>query len=241
MKYAILSDIHSNLEALECVLDDARKQECSDFVCLGDVVGYGPNPKQCLDIIRNLNCATVMGNHDEYCASTQPMEGFNPVASDAIKWTREQLPNEDKLWLQHLKYVSVVDAFTIVHATLDLPDKWAYVFDKFEAAASFNYQRTAVCFHGHTHVPVAFIRSGKGTQVSQYKKINIELGQKYFINVGSVGQPRDRDPRASYVVFDISNHVIELRRLEYDIPSTQAKIRDAGLPESLAVRIESGR
>ena len=123
MKFAILSDIHSNLEGLQTVLAHANAQKCTHYVCLGDVVGYGPNPKECLDIVRKLDCPTVMGNHDEYCASDSPLTGFNPMAADAIRWTRQQLNEEERSWLRNLKYIRSVESFTIVHATLDLPEK----------------------------------------------------------------------------------------------------------------------
>lgn len=241
MKYAILSDVHSNWEALQVVIEHAKQQKCTHFICLGDVVGYGPNPKECLQIIRGLNCPTIMGNHDEYCATSHDLTGFNPMAADAIKWTREQLGEDEKTWLRSLKYVRTIQSFTMVHATLDLPEKWAYVFDKLAAAASFNYQHTAVCFNGHTHVPIAFVRGPTGIQGGLYTKIKVEVGRKYFINVGSTGQPRDRNPKAAYVIFDLMDNIIELHRLDYDIPTTQKKIRHAGLPASLADRIAQGR
>jgi predicted phosphodiesterase len=241
LRYAIISDIHANLEGFQAVLKDAAEQQCTHYVCLGDVVGYGPNPKECLDIVLGLNCPTVMGNHDEYCTSNLDLTNFNAMAAEGIRWTRTQLSAEDKAWLRDLKYVRHVESFTIVHATLDLPEKWAYVFDKLAASASFNYQHTAVCFNGHTHVPIAFVRGPTGIHGGLYSKIKIEVGRKYFINVGSVGQPRDRNPKASYAIFDLIQNVIELRRIPYAIPVTQKKIRAAGLPESLAERLEHGR
>jgi diadenosine tetraphosphatase ApaH/serine/threonine PP2A family protein phosphatase len=241
MKYAILGDIHSNLEALEAVLAHSREQQCTHWVSVGDIVGYGPNPGECVQIIRDMNCPVIMGNHDEYCAARTNLSGFNPVAADAIKWTRTQLSADQIQWLHDLKYVRVLDAFTIVHATLDLPDKWAYVFDKLAAAASFNYQHTAVCFNGHTHVPIAFVRGAAGLQGGLYSKIRVEVGRKYFINVGSIGQPRDRNTKAAYAIFDLLNNVIELHRVEYDLGATQEKIRAAGLPPVLADRLELGR
>lgn len=241
MKYAILSDIHGNLDALEAVLKHTQTVGCSHFVCLGDVVGYGPNPKECLEIIRGLDCPIVIGNHDEYCATAQELTGFNPMAADGIRWTRAQLSDEEKEWLRSLKYIRRVESFTIVHATLDLPEKWAYVFDKLAAAASFNYQHTAVCFNGHTHIPIAFVRGDKGIQGGLYTKIKIEIARKYFINCGSIGQPRDHNPRAAYVTFDLLNNLIELHRVDYDLTRTQKKLRAAGLPESLAQRLEHGR
>jgi diadenosine tetraphosphatase ApaH/serine/threonine PP2A family protein phosphatase len=241
MKYAILSDIHSNLDALQVVLQHAEEQGCTHHVCLGDIVGYGPNPVECLELVRSLNCPVVMGNHDEYCAGDMDMTGFNPMAAEAIKWTRQQLSEEQRTWLRNLKYFRGVESFTIVHATLDLPEKWAYVFDRLAAQASFNYQHTPVCFNGHTHVPVAFVRSPSGIHGGMYTKLKVEVGRKYFINVGSIGQPRDRNPKASYVIYDTDSNVIEIHRLDYDIGAVQAKIRDAGLPPSLAERLAVGR
>ena len=241
MKYAILSDVHSNLDALQVVLAHSKEQKCTHYVCLGDVVGYGPNPVECLELIRGLDCPIVMGNHDEYCATSHDLTGFNPMAADAIKWTRGQLNEEQKKWLHDLKYVRNAESFTIVHATLDLPEKWAYVFDKLAAAASFNYQHTAVCFNGHTHVPIAFVRGPAGIQGGMYTKIKVEVGRKYFVNCGSIGQPRDRNPKAAYVTFDLFNNLIELHRLEYNIEAVQKKIHHAGLPASLADRLAQGR
>jgi len=240
MKYAIIADIHANLEALEVVLEDTKAQKCTHYACLGDVVGYNANPKECLDIIRSMNLPCVKGNHDEYCSTETNLEGFNPHAAEAIQWTRQQLTEEDRQWLRDLKYIRLVTSFSIVHATLDGPQRWGYVFDKLAAAASFTYQNTAVCFFGHTHVPVAFIRDSV-VRGGTYSKFKIEPGRKYFINVGSVGQSRDGVPKATYVIYDMDEGSIELRRLDYDIAKTQTKIRAAGLPERLAERLALGK
>ena len=240
MRYAILADIHGNLEALETVLADAKKMGCTHYACLGDVVGYNANPKECLDIIRDMGMPCVKGNHDEYCSVDMELEGFNPNAAEAVTWTRQQLTNEDMKWLRDLRYIRLVASFSIVHATLDGPQRWGYVFDKLAAAASLTYQNTSVCFHGHTHVPVAFVRDNS-VRGGIYTKFRIEPGKKFFINVGSVGQPRDNNPKCGYVVHDSDAGTIELRRLDYDIATTQAKIRAAGLPERLAERLEFGR
>jgi diadenosine tetraphosphatase ApaH/serine/threonine PP2A family protein phosphatase len=209
-------------------------------VCLGDVVGYGANPKECLDIIRGMNIPVVKGNHDEYIGSSEDPEGFNDAAAEAVNWSRNQLTEDDRKWLRELKYFRLVANFSIVHATLDAPQRWGYVFEKLEAAASFTYQNTQVCFFGHTHVPVAFIRD-TGVRGGTYSKFRVESGKKYFVNVGSVGQPRDGDPRAAYVIYDLPQQTIELRRLDYDIATAQRKIRAAGLPERLAERLSTGR
>jgi predicted phosphodiesterase len=240
MRYAVIADIHANLEALEVVLADSKEQKCTHYCCVGDVVGYNANPKECLDIVRTMGMPVVKGNHDEYCSSEDDLEGFNPHAAEAVNWTRKQLSKEDRLWLRELKYVRLVASFSMVHATLDGPQRWGYVFDKLAAAASFTYQNTAVCFFGHTHVPVAFVRDSM-VRGGTYSKFRVEPGKKYFVNVGAVGQPRDGNPKAGYVVYDLDEGTIELRRLDYDIPKAQKKIREAGLPQRLADRLALGK
>ena len=240
MKYAIIADIHGNLEAFKVVLEDIKAQRCTHTACLGDVVGYGANPKECLDIVRAMNIPCVKGNHDEYCSTEAVTEGFNPAAAEAVNWTRKQITEDDKQWLRDLKYSRMVANFTLVHATLDGPQRWGYVFDKLAAAASFTYQNTSVCFFGHTHVPVAFMRDSM-VRGGTYSKFKVEPGKKYFVNVGAVGQPRDNNPKCAYVVYDMAEGTIEIRRLDYDIPAAQKKIRDAGLPERLAERLAYGK
>ncbi len=229
IKYALLGDIHANLEALAAVLCDARDQGCTDYACVGDVVGYNASPRECLDVLRDMGMPCVKGNHDAYASTLDPVANLNPRAAAAILWTRQQLRESDKQWLRDLKYVRPVACFSIVHATLDSPQRWGYVFDKLGAAASFTYQNTPVCFYGHTHVPVAFVRDGfvRGGSFSKFK---VEPGRKYFINVGSVGEPRDGNPLAAYVTYDLSQGLIELRRVAYDGAKTEAKVLEAGLP-----------
>ena len=240
MRFAIFGDIHANLEALETVLADARDNGCSHFVCLGDVVGYNANPHECLEIVRSLECPVVKGNHDEQAAITESLDGFNPLAEEALNWTREHLSEDDKKYLNELRLVRQVRDFTIVHATLDTPHKWGYVFNQLDASASFSYQHTSVCFFGHTHAPRAYIRDGPVMSIP-LDKIKFEMGKKYFINIGSVGQPRDGDWRAAYVIYHVDKNFIELRRLEYDIHSAQKKILAAGLPKRLADRLAIGK
>ncbi len=240
MKYAILGDVHANLEALTEVLADARAQGVNRYACVGDIVGYNANPVECLNIVRDLNCACVRGNHDHYCSHPETLNGFHPLAADVVSWTRKQLSEEQQNFLRNLRYVSTVETFTIVHSTLDMPEMWGYVFDRLEAEANFNYQSTTLCFYGHTHVPLAFEKTDT-IRFGLYNKIKVGLGKKYLINVGSVGQPRDGDPRAAYVIYDMVNNMVELRRLTYDIEKTQKKILDAGLPGRIAARLAVGR
>jgi len=240
MRLAIFSDIHSNLEALEAVLADARARECTQFVCLGDVVGYNANPHECVELVREMDCPLVKGNHDEQASLAESSRDFNEMAEQAIEWTRKNLTEDDKAWLRGLRLQRQVRDFTIVHATLDTPEQWGYVFNNLDAAASFTYQHTTVCFFGHTHVPMAFIRD-EGVKRVRIEQLRIEPTKKYFINTGSVGQPRDADWRAAYCIYHIEKNVVEQRRLKYNLAAAQKKIIEAGLPRLLAERLAIGR
>lgn len=240
MRFAIFSDIHANLEALNAVLDDADEHNCTHFVCLGDVVGYNANPHECVKRVREMDCPIVKGNHDEQASLIESSRDFNELAERAIEWTRDHLTAEDKMWLRDLRLERQVRDFTIVHATLDTPAKWGYVFNNLDAAASFTYQHTTVCFFGHTHMPMAFIRDDGVKRVTT-ELLRIETGKKYFINAGSVGQPRDADWRAAYCIYDVENSVVEQRRVKYKLAAAQKKIVKAGLPPLLAERLAIGR
>jgi diadenosine tetraphosphatase ApaH/serine/threonine PP2A family protein phosphatase len=241
MRLAIFSDIHSNLEAFEAVMSDANDRECTHFVCLGDVVGYNANPHECVARIRELDCPVVKGNHDEQASLTESSRDFNELAEYAINWTRDQLDEQDKAWLRDLPFQRQVEEFTIVHATLDTPAQWNYVFNNLDAAASFTYQRTTICFLVHTHVPMAFIRDEDGVRRVRMDQLPIDMTKKYLINTGSVGQPRDGDWRAAYCVYDVEKNVVEQRRVKYDLETAQKKIVEAGLPLPLAERLAIGR
>lgn len=269
MKYAILSDIHANLEAFREAVKKCRELGVDRFVFLGDTVGYGADPVACLDLMRSLDpLAVVKGNHDEYASNQdEVIEGFNPHARAAVLWTKDQLSPENRAYLADLpmRMTPRGTSFTIVHATLDSPDTWGYIFDTHHAADNFSYQFTPICFCGHSHVPLAFCKkpvimhSGKPieeivdwaskpgepmipdrTADADSIELPVQSGYKYLINVGSVGQPRNRDPRASFAVYDSDMRIITRYRIPYDIPAAQAKIRAAGLPERLAFRLEIG-
>ena len=240
MRIALFADIHANLEALETVLADAQEQGCSDYVCLGDVVGYNANPAECLERIREIGCPVVKGNHDEDCGGEHSLDAMNPVAAEALLWTRKQLNEEQRDWLRKLRMVRQVEDFTIVHSSLDQPQVWNYVTNKFDAMSSFSYQFTKLCFHGHTHVPRVFSKDDKVNELPA-EQIEFDENLKYFINVGSVGQPRNGDWRACYAIYDVPANTLIYRRLEYDIVTAQKKVRDAGLPEMLATRLAEGR
>lgn len=250
-RFAVISDIHANLHALCTVMEDALQQQgCTEVVCLGDVVGYNAYPRECLDYIRSLACPVVKGNHDAD-VSGGDLTRMNPVARRAIEWTREQLDEDACLWLKRLSYQRLERSlFTMVHACLDQPMAWNYIMNANDATASFRKQFNSLCFHGHTHVPRVFVYDGMRAAedaeammtLQEEGEVSLSLadGYKYFINVGSVGQPRDADPRACYVVYDSDNRIVTFRRLTYDVAAAQEAIIAAGLPTPLADRLERG-
>lgn len=241
MKYAVFGDIHANLEALDTVLAECERQGVEKYLCIGDIVGYNANPTECLEKVRSLPLAgAVMGNHDEQASDDTELIGFNPQAAAAIEWTRQQLSQEQREFLANLRLSIQIGKITIVHATLDSPRRWGYIFDKHSAGASFSYQFSQICFCGHSHVPLAFEKFGT-IMGGKYQQIKVQPGHKYLVNVGSVGQPRDGDWRSAFVIYDTDESLITLNRLEYDIKTTQKKIIDAGLPERLALRLERGQ
>ena len=240
MRYGIIGDIHANYEALTAVLAECEKLNVAKYFCIGDIVGYNADPGLCMETIQALPLAgVVMGNHDEQASADSDLVGFNPQAAMAIEWTREHLTEEQREWLRNLRLTMQVGKITVVHATLDSPKKWGYIFDKLSAGASFSYQFSQICFCGHSHVPLAFEKFGT-IQGGKYTEIKIQPGHKYLINVGSVGQPRDGDWRAAFVVYDTDENAATLYRIPYDIKTAQKKILDAGLPERLALRLERG-
>ena len=240
MKYAIIGDIHANLEALKAVLEKCEEIGVDSFLCIGDIVGYNADPAACMDLLRSLPLqGVVMGNHDEQASSDDELVGFNPQAAFAIEWTRNNLSDEQRTYLRNLRLTMQIGKITIVHATLDSPRRWGYIFDKLSAGASFSYQFSQICFCGHSHVPLAFEKFGT-IQGGKYSEIKIQPGHKYLINVGSVGQPRDGDWRSAFAVYDTDVNKVNLYRIPYDIKTAQEKIIKAGLPERLAHRLERG-
>lgn len=239
--FAVLGDIHANIDALDVVLEDCRSQGVTDFLCTGDVVGYNARPHECLQRIRELNCPVVMGNHDHYVSSRQNLADFNPHAAAVIEWTRKQLTVEEMLYLRNLPFTKTSMGITLVHSTMDNPESFGYVFDHLQAEAHFVHQVTPLCFHGHTHCPMIYEKQMGAVYRIDAQDFKLPIGKKYFINVGSVGQPRDGDPRAAYVIYDPKERMVRFRRLEYDVAAAQAKVLEAGLPSRLAERLALGQ
>jgi len=241
MRYAIFSDIHANLEALEAVLEDMEAEGLKSLVCLGDVVGYNADPAACLERVRELGCPVVQGNHDFYCSNYSDLSAMNEVAREALEWTRAQLSTDQKRWLADLPMTHDMEEFMVVHASLDRPKEWTYVLNKASAEASMAWQKHQVCFCGHTHVPLVFELAPTGMRMGRYEKFNVQAGKSYLVNCGSVGQPRDEVQDAAYAIYDPRLGQVTLKRVKYDIGQAAKKIREAGLPERLARRLVLGK
>jgi diadenosine tetraphosphatase ApaH/serine/threonine PP2A family protein phosphatase len=242
MRYAIISDIHGNLEALESVLAEIDRQKVDSLLCLGDIVGYGPNPNECVEIIKQRADVTLAGNHDYAPLGKLDLSYFNPWARSAIEWTASKLNQASIDFLLNLPLKEAVDGFTIVHATPNNPSAWNYIITIGDAVKNFDEFDGQICFIGHSHVPmiVAVTRSGD-YRVIRDNPVRLETEMRYIINVGSVGQPRDFIPKAAFAIYEANSRDYELFRVEYDIAETQSKIFQSGLPPFLAERLELGQ
>lgn len=245
MRIGILGDIHANAEALTAVVKAMRDEGVDTFVQVGDIVGYGPEPSRCIDMVKELGCITCLGNHDAAVLDRLDTSYFNNFARAAILWTRPRLRPEDFAFLESLQLVVKRPGFTVVHGTLHLPEQFGYVISPVEALDSLEHQETEFCFVGHSHVPAMYLRNNDSPQEIQVvphseAEISYRGFERILMNVGSVGQPRDEDPRAAYGLVDTEQKIACIRRVAYDIPGVQRKIREAGLPEVLANRLSLG-
>lgn len=240
VKYGIFSDIHSNLEALVAVLRDMKEQGVTHTVCLGDIVGYNANPRECVEVVRTLGCLVIKGNHDDIVATNQDAHHFNALAGEGITHSKKALRDEHKNYLRALPMQARVADFTVVHSSLDDPEDWNYVNTSLEAESSFTYQHTQLCFCGHTHIAKIFIREREVRELPKTNRLELKKNCRYLINVGAVGQPRDRDWRSSYVIYTPESRLVEFRRVPYDLEACQVKIMNSGLPEPLAARLAMG-
>ncbi len=241
MRVAIISDIHGNLEALQTVLDHIKTQNVDEIICLGDVIGYGANPNECAETVRAVCKGTVAGNHDFAVTDKTDISYFNPFAKQAVLWTREQLKPENFHFIANLPLHIYEDERIYVHATPSNPAAWGYIMSNLEALKEFSFFARKVCFIGHSHYPVVIEYKDTRCQFIRPSEVHFEPEKRYIINVGSVGQPRDGDPRAGYVVYDAATKCVQYHRLDYDMAATQRKIREAGLPEVLAERLALGK
>lgn len=243
MRCVILADIHSNLTALVAVLEDIKKRGVVDEVwCLGDIVGYGPNPTECIKLLRGLKTVCVAGNHDFGATGKVELSYFNPEAAEACEWTGNQLSAMDSVYLQTLPKTIVKGDFMLVHGSPS-SNLFEYIVSTSAATRNFSFFSTKYCLVGHTHMPVAFRQEkNKVSTIELVHGSKIFLGHsRIILNPGSVGQPRDGDPRASYAIYDTDDGIFHLFRVPYDIRTTQDKMMQVGLPMNLILRLEEGK
>ncbi len=240
MRYGVFADIHANEPALDAVLDALAAERVDRLLCLGDLVGYGADPAACVRRIRELDIPVIAGNHDWAVAGLLGLEYFNHHARTSVIWTRAELDDEAVRWLGSLKTLHVIDRLTLAHGTVHEPDLFEYMTTAYDAYRSFTEMTTEVGFVGHSHVPVVFFFDGTAVTYS-VEPDHVRRRRRIIANPGSVGQPRDEDPRASYLVYDDETEELHLRRVEYDIEEAARRIRAARLPDILAERLFVGR
>lgn len=245
MKIAVISDIHSNLEALTACCQAAEEHGAERFVCLGDTVGYGPDPVATLDKLRSLpNFSCVLGNHDEYMFNFIDQDSTPPVQMVA-EWTIKQLSEEHIEYLKSLAYTLVENGVSYVHSSLHQPNAWSYITNAEKAKKCLESSATNLVFYGHVHIPMLFHEQQDNTialiHPDPNKQIPLKPNQRYVINVGSVGQPRDDNKDACFVIYDEELHCVTFHRVAYDYQATIKKIYDYGLHPEFAHRLESGR
>ena len=241
MRYAIFSDIHSNLEGFNAVLGAFSKESIDSYLCAGDIVGYGADPEKCIERFKKLSGVSVLGNHDAAVVGLRELEHFNPAAGESVLWTQNVLGAENKSFLSSLEYIYENEDLVLVHGSLDTPEQFSYLLDKFLSIRTFELMKAPVCFVGHSHIPAVFIQDEAGISISDKLKVNVLSGKKYIVNVGSVGQPRDHNPEAAYCIYDTDSGLIEIKRIEYNIKKAQDKIIQAGLPVFLSNRLSEGK
>lgn len=242
MRYGIFGDVHSNLEALDAVINVYKKESIDIYMCVGDVVGYAADPKECIEKVKSLAMVTVAGNHDWAAVNLFSPETFNPFAKEAILWTRKQLDDGEKDFLETLKLVHKNENLTLVHGTLDSPRDFNYMTDGYIAEESFRRMETNICFIGHTHLAGVYIKEGNDRISYRLDpSFGIKPENKYIINVGSVGQPRDSNHKAAYCIYDSDKKEVQIKRVEYDSKTARKKIIEAGLPIFLGDRLFLGK
>lgn len=245
MRLGILSDIHSNYNALTASYKALTNGGCDKIICAGDVVGYGAKPAECIDFLREHDIQTVKGNHDNYTVCKNVEWNIQPYAIDAIKWTQDHLSQDCIDWLDSLPFAMRIENVTVVHASLEAVDGeyWPYILDTKSALFHFFLQETRFAFFGHTHIPLLFTYDESrriSIEILRSKTLSQTDDSKYLLNPGSVGQPRDFDARSASVIFDTASGKLEMLRTMYDVSGTQEEIIAAGLPRILATRLSRG-
>ncbi len=240
-----MSDVHGNLEALRAVLADADTEGAHAVLCLGDLVGYGADPVACVETVARRAAAVVAGNHEHGAIGRGSLGWFNPVARAAILWTRDRLGDDTGRYLEGLPLTTTVGDACLVHASPRQPEEWDYLVSAEDGFDVFGDFSTRLCFVGHSHRPGVWSVGSSGREFTHAfrtwpARVRLDDGRRYVVNVGSVGQPRDRDPRAAYTLWDEDEREVVIRRVSYDHREAAAKILAAGLPRLLADRLAGG-
>ncbi|HUV31066.1 MAG TPA: metallophosphoesterase family protein [Acidobacteriota bacterium] len=242
MRCALISDIHANLEALQTVFRDIDEQHLDRVHCLGDVIGYGCNPVECLNLVVRHCDIKLLGNHEYVALGLLDWSHLNKVARDSMAWTVSQLDDRELAQLADFELDATIHGAYLVHASPRQPDQWHYIMTISEAKGSFECFPQQTAFFGHSHVPHIYSAYPDGTYGSKVgHDFNPDPEGRYLVNVGSVGQPRDNDPRSSYVIYDSKQQEIIFRRVEYDVGLTQKKMKEASIHKMLADRLVVGR
>lgn len=243
MKYGILGDIHANLSALQAVLRCFEAEQVTRILSVGDIVGYGAAPRECIELVRSIGAQVVKGNHDAACVGEIDLRYFNNYAREAMRWTQGVVTEEQCRWLAELPYTLDLEHCSIGHGTYAKPELYDYIQSTTDADPSLDVMPLPVCFVGHTHVPVTLLRLKEDPLRTAYTtdpEIDLSESSRALVNVGSVGQPRDEDPRAAYAIYDSTLERVWIKRVEYDIERESRRIRAAGLPPVLADRLHLG-
>lgn len=239
MRYAVISDVHANIEALNTVLKKISEETFDSLLFLGDSVGYGPNPNECIETLKEKAKILLAGNHDWASVGMTDIEYFNPYARAAVEWTKKILSNENRTFLRGLPLTQELDdRILLVHATPREPEQWHYLLSTGDASINFHFFNQMICLIGHSHEPVIIEHSPEDKIIVYKDRTDIKEGYRYILNVGSVGQPRDGNPDAAYAI--LNKNSIEIKRVSYDIVLTQKKMRDVGLPSYLIERLSRG-
>lgn len=243
MKLALMSDIHANLEALLAVLRVIGEEAADRIVCCGDVVGYGPAPEECVYLLRQHDIGCVRGNHDQWALEPDGAGAFSAILRDNLAWTRSVLSAESLEWLEDLPSARRCNGVGVVHASNAEGGRWPYIRSEEGLAENFTYQKQLVCFCGHTHTPGIGIRPSRGPVafLPMEPEFTVPRGARVLVNVGSVGQPRDGDPRASLVFYDTTRRTIRFRRVAYDIGATQRSMQEYGVHPHFSERLAGGQ
>jgi predicted phosphodiesterase len=241
VKYVIISDIHANLEALEAARREIEEIAPDKVLCLGDLVGYGASPNECVEVTRTISDIMVAGNHDFGAVGRTDIAYFNMYAREAILWTAKALKKKNVDFLSGRPLSEVVgDSIRMVHATPRDPERWNYIFSHEQALEEFDAFEEQICFIGHSHQPIIYELMDSETLIVNNERARVMEGRRYLVNVGSVGQPRDGNPQASICIYDIDKAEIAIKRVEYDVEGAKQRIIDAGLPPVLANRLSWG-